>query len=327
MSNAETIFQPRSRSPLGAKLIETSRRIAGSFADRRQPPFAKWLGRLFLLGMLAYLVWRLQRVGWTEIWAARPKSLAFYGLLLASYLTLPVADTLIYSRLWKIGFWRSLPAFLRKRIYNAAVVGYSGELFLMMWARRHVPLADRTLAHMIKDTNILSALVSTLISAGLTLYVLVHLPLAALQASHWQYWAAATVVIASFIPIAMICRRKFMLLDAGTAAAVFGVHLARFTVIQILQLGLWTLQLPGAPLNILAALLAVQLLIGRIPFLPNGDVLFVGVGIGLSGPLALPQAALTSLLVTASLFQQVAHLAVYAATSFGRATALRSCAS
>jgi hypothetical protein len=308
---AESRLQPTAREALA----RAARRLAGSFAERHARR-GKWLGRLVLLAMLTYLAWRLQRIGWAPIWAARPKSAAFYLLLLLSYLALPVADTLIYSHLWKIGFWRSLPAFLRKRIYNAAFIGYSGEVFLLVWARRRVALGDRALVHMIKDTNILSAAVSTLATAALLLYVVGRLPAGTLHAAQWRAGAGITIAMAAIVPFAWIHRDKFMLFGAGTAAAVFAAHLARFLVIQLLQLCLWTLLLPHAPLNALAALLAIQMLIGRIPFLPSRDVLFVGAGIGLAGPLGLPPAAIASLLVTASLFQQAMHLAVFLATSF-----------
>jgi len=302
------------------RLVRAMQQFAQSCAKWRGRR-GKWLGRLVLLAMLAYLAWRLQRIGWASIWAARPRSPAFYILLLLTYLALPVTDTLIYGKLWKLGFWRSLPAFLRKRIYNAAFIGYSGELFLMAWARRRVALGDRAIAHMIKDTNILSAAVSTLVTAMLLLYVFAHLPARTLHAGQWLAWGGLTIAMAAAIPFAWVNRGRFMLFGTGTAMAVLAAHLTRFLVIQLLQLALWMLQLPTASLNALATLLALQMLVGRIPLLPSRDMLFVGAGISLSGTLALPSAAVASLLVTASLFQQVMHLALFSVTSFRGVTA------
>jgi hypothetical protein len=298
-------------------------RLMEMVQDPRHESVRKWTGRIFVAGMLAYLSWQLSHLGWAEVWAARPRSPAFYLILTASYLTLPLADTAIYSRLWKIGFWRSLPIFLRKRIYNAAFIGYSGEIVLMAWARGRVALPDRTLAHMIKDSNILSAAVSTLATAALVLLLAVHFPLRSAQAGPWLWWAVATVALAAVIPFAAIHRHRFMLLGTRTAAAVFAIHLVRFALTQSLLVALWSVVLPQAGLGALMALLAAQMLISRIPVLPSRDLLFVGVGMGLSHGLVLPQADVAAMLVTASLFQQAMHFAVYVMTSIGPAIGRR----
>jgi hypothetical protein len=298
-------------------------RLAEIVQDPRHERRRKWAGRMFLIGMLAYLSWQLYHLGWAQVWAARPRSPAFYVILTASYLTLPLADTAIYSRLWKIGFWRSVPIFLRKRIYNAAFVGYSGEIVLMAWARGRVALPDRTLAHMIKDSNILSAAVSTLATAAIVLLLAAHSSLGSVEAGRWLWWAIATVALAGVIPFAAIHRHKFMLLGTRTAATVFTIHLIRFAVTQALLVALWRVALPQAGFGALIALLAAQLLVSRIPILPSRDLLFVGVGMGLSHGLVLPQAEVAAMLVTANLFQQAMHFAVYVTTSIGPAIGRR----
>jgi len=308
---------------LSRRAHDSLHRLTEIVQDPRHESLRTWAARMFVAGMLAYLSWQVIHLGWAEVWAARPRSPAFYLILAASYLTLPLADTAIYSRLWKIGFWRSCPIFLRKRIYNAAFIAYSGEIVLMAWARGRVALPARTLAHMIKDSNILSAAVSTVATAALVLLLAVHFPLRSNQAGPWLWWAIATVAMAGLIPFAAIHRHKFMLLGTRTAAAVFAVHLLRFTLTQSLLVALWSVQLPQAGMGALLALLAVQMLISRLPVLPSRDLLFVGAGIGLSHGLVLPQADVAAMLVTASLFQQAMHLAVFLMTSIGPAIGRR----
>ncbi len=294
--------------------------LRGLYRASQQERFLRWrkgLALLFACAVAAFLVWRLGQIGWGDIWRARPASPGFYLLLVLSYFALPVADALIYRQLWGIRFWQDLPVFLRKRIYNAALVGYSGELYLLAWARKRVAQDDLAIIHMIKDTNILSAAVSTYVSAGVIAWVLTRIDLSRIAAGPFLYWAAATFVIAALIPFSLLFQRRFMLIGGMTAAAVFAIHLARFLLNQLLQLGQWHLEMPGVTGTVLASLLAVQLIVGRIPFLPSRDLLFVTIGIGLSSSLSLPQATIASLLVTTSALQQFLHLVVFAATSLG----------
>jgi hypothetical protein len=245
--------------------------------------------------------------------------------VLVAYLVLPVADTLIYRRLWGIGFWRSLGAFLRKRIYNSALLGYSGEVWLLMWARQRVDQADRALAHAIKDTNILSAVVSTYVLAALILYLVTQTAFG-LSDDAFGWWALATLLFAGLAPLAFVFRRHFMVLSAGTALFVLAVHTARFLGGQVLLLAQWKVELPQLGWTMLAALLAVQMLVNRIPFVPNRDILFISLGVALAGTFAVPRAELASLLLTTAALQQVLHLVVMLATSIRLPSAGREAA-
>jgi hypothetical protein len=301
--------QPVRRRPV-ATLQDLGRWVAAPERARLR----RLAGWAVMLAVAAWLVLRLGDIGWAELWAARPSSPLYYVLVLAAYLVLPVADTLIYRRLWAIRFWPSLPAFLRKRIYNSALLGYSGEVYLLMWARKRVDQVDRALAHAIKDTNILSAVVSTYVLAALILYLITQTAFG-FSDDAFGWWAAGTLLFAALAPGAFLFRRHFMVLSAGTALFVLFVHTVRFLGGQALLLAQWRVELPEIGWTALATLLAAQMLVSRIPFLPNRDLLFISIGISLAGPLAMPQAALASLLLMTSALQQVLHLVVMLATS------------
>jgi len=282
------------------------------------PQRAGWrraVGWLLMLAVAAYLVVRLQDIGWTELWAARPSSPAYYALVILAYLVLPVADTLIYRRLWGIGFWGSIGAFLRKRIYNSALLGYSGEVYLLVWARGKVAQGDRQLLHAIKDTNILSAVVSTYVLSALILYLVTQTAFPGLSADAFGYWAGGTLLIAAVTPLAFLFRRHFMVMSTATALFVLAIHGFRFIGGQVLLLAQWHVALPLLGWTTLATLLAIQMLVNRIPFLPNRDLLFISIGIALAGTMDMPRAELASLLVMTSALQQVLHLVVMVGTS------------
>ncbi len=300
------------------RLLSTSHALANWVHATERTWHRQLAGLLFLLGIGAYLAVRLDRIGWASLWEARPTEPAFYLLVLLAYLVLPVADTLIYRRLWDIEFWPSLGTFMRKRIYNSAFIGYSGEIFLMVWARRRIEQSDSQIAHDIKDTNILSAAVSTYVSAGLILYALTHAAFHSLTAGEFQYWSIATLLIAGLAPVALLFRKYFMRLPARTALIVMAIHSARFFVGQLLILWQWQIVMPDVGWNNLVTLLAVQILVGRIPLLPNRDLIFISIGIALSGKLAMSPAMVAGLLITTSALQQMFHLVVFLWTSLQR---------
>ena len=135
-------------------------RIPLAKAQVRMRQWRRPLGWGLAAAMVLWLGLRLEAIGWTAVWRALPNSPVFYALVLAAYLVLPLADALIYRRLWGTRLRGSLGLFFRKRVYNSALVGYSGEVSLALWARGRVERSDAAILHAIKDVNLLSAVVS-----------------------------------------------------------------------------------------------------------------------------------------------------------------------
>jgi len=290
-------------------------RLRNQTSHERLRRHHQWLGRGLMLAMLGYLGWRLSTIGLEQLWSARPTSKLFYLFVLLAYLVLPVSDTLIYSRLWRLRHDALLPIMLRKRILNFALIGYSGELLLMLWARGRVPKAESKLAHDIKDVNILSAIVSTVVCALVLLLLVLRSGLdgEGQRVVYAIYALAFPLTVIGFLAAAV--RLRLMRLPPRSATGILAIHGARFLVGQFLLLAQWHVALPSAGLGNLFILLGVQMAVARLPLLPNRDLLFIGMGIGLASTLALPQAAVASLLVMTSAIQQILHLIVYLATS------------
>lgn len=265
--------------------------------------------------MLVWLGLQFDAIGWARLWAARPHEPLFYLLVIAAYFVLPVADTLIYRRLWGIAFWPSLGAFLRKRVYNSVVLGYSGEVGLMVWARSRVARSDAQIAHAIKDTNILSAMVSAFAAAGLVAWLALHIAIARLPAGVIGWWGGVTIAATGLLPFGLFLRGRVLALDRRDTVAVLAIHGVRFVLGMALLVAQWRVALPGSLTGDLITLLAVQVLVGRIPFVPNRDVLFVGIALAVSGNLGLAHHALASVLITTSAIQQGLHLVVFAVST------------
>ncbi|QGN55811.1 hypothetical protein [Novosphingobium sp. Gsoil 351] len=262
--------------------------------------------------MIVWLSWRLEALGWATVWKALPVSGAFYAAVLAAYLVLPIADALIYRRLWGVGLRRSLGLFFRKRVYNSALVGYSGEVSLAVWARGRVHRSDPEIFHAIKDVNLLSAVVSGCGGALLVVWLATRVALERLPSNAIIWWGAATVALAVALPAVLLARRGTLAMDRGDILAVLEIHGLRFALGLGFLLVQWWLALPAASVSALLVLLAIYVLVGRIPFIPNRDMLFVGIALAVSDHLALASAPLAGVLLASSALQQLLHLAVFA---------------
>ena len=119
---------------------------------------ARLLSPLLAIGMVVLLVVQVRAIGWETIARVWPSSPLFYLLFAASYIGPILTEIAIYHRLWDVGIG-SAPFFMRKRVMNEALLGYSGEAYAVWWAAgrgsgRWTPL------QVVKDVNILSGIVS-----------------------------------------------------------------------------------------------------------------------------------------------------------------------
>ena len=86
-----------------------------------------WVGAAITLGVLVAVLWQLRTLNLRDVVDDVPSSPFFWLLFVVSYFTAPLADWVIFRRLWRIpaaGF----VALTRKMIGNELLLGYSGEL-------------------------------------------------------------------------------------------------------------------------------------------------------------------------------------------------------
>ena len=254
---------------------------------------------LLLVGLVGYLGYKLVDIGWRAIWQAMPTSPLFYVLFLALYFLLPLTEVLIYRLTWSFKLWRSVPAFIKKRIYNKEVMGYSGEVYFFTWARKHVDLPAAELAKTIRDNNIISSAASTLIALallGIFMYV-GHLRITDLVGDgNAGYWAGAAILTGLMIPVAIRFRKYIFSMAMKTALVIFGIQCARLITGQALQIAQWSVVMPDVTLSVWFTFAAVSIILTRIPFLPSQNLIFMGVGVELASSLGIPEAAMFSML-------------------------------
>lgn len=291
-------------TPGGPDWYVTARRIANA---------------AFVAAVCAYLVYKLSKLGWYEVLSSLPVSPWFYILFVIRFLSLPLFEIVIYRRFWDFSALRSIPVFLRKRVYNHGLMDYSGEAYFYLWARKNSRDPETRVFSIIKDVNIASAIVSVVVTVILLLMLAESSSLYELD----QYFPSANAYLWAFagIGLAAICllfvfRRQVMFLSAADTTVVSLLHITRLAVVLALQALQWWTAIPSVPLADWLFFLALYMVVGRLPFVPNKDLAFLAVAVGLAGVVSDQETAVSAMFLANLALYQLANVGVYLATSF-----------
>ena len=279
---------------------------------------AKVLRWGFFAAMIAWMVLKVRAIGWSQVARSLPTDPLFYVLFVVTFLVLPVSETAIFRAIFGRALPGSLPVLIRKRVYNSALVGYSGELYLFVWLRRTIGLPKREIAIGLKDNAILSAVASGLVTALLLLGFA-----AAGNGRRIAHWLApgpalliAGVVGTVFLaPVLFRLRRQLIAMPATQAARVLAIHVARIVAVVLLQATQWAVVLPQEPWGVWLVFLTAQMVISRLPIVPNRDLLFLSAALEMSGTIDGPREAMAGLLLAGGALTQGSNLVFYLLTS------------
>lgn len=260
----------------------------------------KWSQRLFLLAILIWLTYQLTIIGWGNVWNSLPTQFAFYLLFVLMYFQLPLFEVLIYRITWTFTFFRSIPIFLLKRVYNTDLLGYSGEVYFYMWARKHLSRGEREIFMIIKDNNIISSVASTIVAFGLLSIFLFSGQIKILEwiidQNQAYFWGGILITI--ILVFLFIRFRQFVItMPLKSAYKIFGIQMFRLILLQVMNVLMYYVVIPEAPLYVWFTLISVEIILSRIPFLPNRDLIFVGMSIGLAEGLMISQSEIAGLMV------------------------------
>ncbi len=223
--------------------------------------------------LLIAIILQLRTFGFAKAWEILPTSPLFWMAFAAYYVVLPTSEWMIYRRLWRIpvdGF----AALLRKLISNDLLLGYSGEAYFYTWARRRMNLVAAPFGA-VKDVSILSALAGNL----MTLIMLaVAYPLVGSLGNNFNFDPQDVLKSAGFIILLsmsfFIFRKRIFSLPRGDLNFIFGMHVVRILVALGLSVTLWHTGMPSVPLVLLVMLATLQLLVTRLPFVTNKEIVF-----------------------------------------------------
>lgn len=241
-----------------------------------KPTLPRMFGIAMSIIVLAAAIWQMRSVSLGELRMLVPSQPLFWLVFSISYLVGPVSDWIIFRRLWHIGP-AAFGALIRKLIYNELLVGYIGEVYFYSWARRHLPLAASPFGA-VKDVAVLSAVVGNVLTLA---FLATAFPLLRLLPLHDHAtaigWSLAFVIGSSLAVMAW--RGAIFSLDRIELGFVTTAHVARVLVTTALSALLWHLVLPDTPIGWWLLLATIRLLISRLPFVPNKDLVFAGIAV------------------------------------------------
>ncbi|MEX0609954.1 MAG: hypothetical protein WEA79_08360 [Balneolaceae bacterium] len=235
-----------------------------------------------------------------------------------NYFLLPVSEVFTYRMSWDIKIKESFSIFIIKRVYNKDVLGYSGELQLFSWARKRLGKSDKEIFKVIRDNNILSSVASTTIAFILLLVFFATGQISLLDylrgENAFTYISIAIIVV--IIGIVLWRFRKFFFsMPKKTAFSVLGIHTSRFILVNILQLVQWYVVMPEIPLRIWFTYLSVTLVLSRIPFLPNKDLVFIGASIEISKLINVSTAGIAGLFIAQNVLDKMLNAILFTTLS------------
>lgn len=268
--------------PTAATAIAAAPSVDGPAILLRAQDTVSWKRRTALLPVLFSaliglgVVLELRGMNMAKVLAMVPRDAAFWVVFAVSYLAGPASEWVIYHRLWRLPV-EGFAALLRKLVCNELLLGYLGEAYFYTWARRRAEMTAAPFGA-IKDVSILSAMAGN----GVTLVLLIALwPMLGsihVGLENRAVLLSLCVVLATSM-VAMAFRRRIFSLDRETLTFITGMHLGRIVATTVLSAVLWHMVLPGVPVNAWLLLATLRLLISRLPFIPNKDVVFAGVAV------------------------------------------------
>lgn len=302
---------------------ETASRLAERYRIVRDHPLTKRalaIGHWALLALIiAFLVYRLTHIGWGDVVRSLPSSPWFFVFFLLRYLTLPVTEAAVYETIWKRPVVAHLPAFIRKRVYNYAVAGYSGEGFLALWARRRLGLSDRDAIVGIKDNSILGSFTANVATVGVVIALGVGGGLDegfALLPGAQALFAVSFCAAAAMAAAVVIFRRRLIALPERKARKVVAIHAARQTMNLTLFAAMYAAAIPSESFGTWFWFIGLQLVISRIPFLPNQDLVYLTAALSFASLVGAPKEAVAGMLVAEAGLSMLFSVSLFLATLY-----------
>ncbi len=287
--------------------------------DPRMEKLRRLLQRAIALGIAGLIIYQLYGIGWREVLQSLPVNPLFYLIFAFHYVSLPLAEVFIYRQVWTFRKWEGLKAFLTKLVYNQEVVGYSGEFYLFLWGRKRVHKTEKEIFKNIRDNSILSAVTSNLVALVLLAVLLytgsISLP-AFLVDVDILYIVAGGVVLAGVFAVVFQFRRYLFELPKKKAAVIFSIYLSRFLLHHLAVVMMWMVAIPGTSWTIWFTLLAIFIVVNRIPFVPGKDLVFMSAGIEYARMLDVNMAAVAAMFLAYSALKKIINLFLFVLISY-----------
>ncbi|ATC23725.1 hypothetical protein EIB18_04045 [Caulobacter vibrioides] len=277
------------------------------------------LGVAVSVGLVAAILFQLDSAAADGMKMIVQLPIAVWPAMVLLYLTQPICDFAVYRRTWNLPL-SGFGVLLRKNVINEIVLGYSGQAYLYVWARR-ASGADVAPFAAIKDASIISALLGNLLTLVLTAISVTQLTELGLVKQLGPALWSGLIPIAISIGLVAFGRWVFSL-SPRLLLFVTSAHTLRIIVSTALTVMIWRMALPEVEAQLWLVLMAVRYLVSRIPLLANKDLVFGNLMVFLLGPQA-PVAVLLAALALATLLMHLGVIVILGAVALARHLAKR----
>lgn len=263
--------------------------------------WTRFAGPFISLAILGAVLYQLRSLDLAEVVAMIPLDPLFWAVFVLTYLALPLSELLIFRRLWGMPP-SGLGALLRKLVSNEILLGYLGEVYFYAWARRHARSVAAPFGA-IKDVTILSALTGNAATLAMVLAALpwFHNLRLGVDSTAFAYSMAFMLGTSTLL---LLFRKTLFTLPRSELWFITFIHFARIFGAALLTGLMWHLLLPDVPMVYWLLLSTMRQLLSRLPFLPNKDVIFVGLAsfmVGRDTQIVTAMAVIATLFVSAHL--------------------------
>jgi len=272
----------------------------------------------FTIGIIVFLIWQLQSVQIQDVIQGLPLNPWFYVLLIIVYFLLPTIQFLAYRLVWDFRPGQAFRAFIKKRILNKEVLGYSGELYLYSWAQDHVQNSSQTIFECIRDMNIISAVASTVIAIVLVVFFAFEGKVnirEVIPETHSVLVIVGAVVTLIVVLVVLRWRQYFFSMPWKVTQMVFGLHIARLLVRQAVEIGMWHVAMPEVPIEVWFTYAAISIIVNQIPLIPSQDLVTAVVAVSIAEVMAVSEAHIAAVFGAVAIVNRLINLIFFATLS------------
>lgn len=289
------------------------RLIARAKALREHPYYPKVkkaAHQTLVAGIMLLLGWNLWKTGWRDVLAALPTTPLFYLAFAGIYFTLPVAESFLFSRLWNTPKRALFLALMKRRVFNKDVMGYSGEVYLYLWAKNRVQGGERKVRLSMKDNLIVSSIISTLFPLSLLAFFLltgwVSLPFGWAEHSSLLLYAGGGLLV--LVLTLVLTRLKSVLFHQSGRDLLFMalIHFLRLAASMGLTVFQWASVAPDIALSTWFLFLSIQIIVTRLP-VPSVDLLFATISMGIASQTEVAASMMAGILLTHAVLDKLSN--------------------
>lgn len=281
--------------------------LSGARRVSEDLPLKTIIRALLFVGVTSYLLYQLSNIGWGDIWGALPTSPLFYALSLGFVLAPVVAEIFAYQTISERPAIRHARLFLRKHVWNKAVMNFSGDAYFVQKLSQQPGMDLRRAAIVLKDMTIIRAFVA---NSWIVLLATAAIALGKFDVLQNIAIVSPTLVMAvsvfciSVVGGGLILFRKLTRLKFMTAAKVAAIYVVRSCVIGAILVTQWSLAIPGNAMAVWFVFLIVFYITKKSPV--GGELVFASVIVSLPG-LGGDTAAVAAMLITFAAVAQIVY--------------------